>query len=94
VSAVAEWGIGRVSASAKRDGSPATQSKHLAFLIDDFKISFDAKWAVAEDRDFCACHEILRGAMRIKKLYHDNRDARKDNATTILVGATFSSAER
>jgi hypothetical protein len=60
VRAVAERRIPRMAAAAKRDRGSAAQPKFVVFLIDNLKIAFDAKWAIAEDGDFGSCHECLR----------------------------------
>jgi hypothetical protein len=46
--------------AAKGDGGAAAQPKDLALLIDDLKISLDAKRSVGEDGYFGTCHEFLR----------------------------------
>jgi hypothetical protein len=58
-----------MAAAADGDRCPSAQPKLLALLVHDFKITFDAYGAVAEDRHFSSCHEFLRVITR--KLHFD-----------------------
>ena len=60
VRAIAEGRISRMPAATERDSGSAPKPEFVAFLIDNLKIPFDAKRAVAKDRDFGSCHECLR----------------------------------
>ncbi|MGB7845503.1 MAG: hypothetical protein WBL63_07795 [Candidatus Acidiferrum sp.] len=46
-------------AAANSDESAAAESKLLARLIDNFKITFDADGTVIEKGHFGACHKFL-----------------------------------
>ena len=58
--AIAKRGIARVAAATEGNGGTSTETEDLSFLIDDFKIAFDANRTIRENRDFGRSHELLR----------------------------------
>jgi hypothetical protein len=58
--AIAERYIPGMAAPADGYGRSSSKAKFLAFLIHNFKISFDANRTIAKNCHFCSCHEFLR----------------------------------
>jgi hypothetical protein len=58
VRTIAEGFVLGMPATAKTHGGPSTKAEFLAFLIHDFKITFDAKWTIVKYRHFGSSHEF------------------------------------